>query len=161
MSAIRTRLVFVIAGILLVGVAVQGGAFKPNSATAAADPTSCIKALRDDRAEAFRIIGEQNDEFNAAASDSKLGKAHAAYVRALRDAQADFFKAYQYAYQGQKTTANSWVKKGNAAVAISNAQGRIYNAEIDKLNATTVQIDADQNALGTKADATDATCQGF
>ena len=161
MLAIRTRLALVLVGGLVLGGAVQAGGFRQVAATAAGDPIACVAALRADRAEAFRIIGEQADQFNATTVGSALSKAYDANTKALRDAVAAFFKAYQYAYKGSRVTANTWVKNGNAAIARANAQVKIYNGLIDGINATTTQINADHHALETRATSTDSTCQGF
>jgi hypothetical protein len=155
------RLLVVVAGIAVIAGAVHSGAFAPSSAAAAGDPTACVAALRADRTEALRIGQEQTDNFNATAIGSPYENALNAYHLALVTARTDFYKAFQYAYKGSKTTANLWIKNGNAQITKGNTAVKAYNAAIAAIDTATDHINADHAALDTEMAATDATCTGF
>jgi hypothetical protein len=157
----RRRIAALLSGGVLITAALMAGLFQAATATAAGDTTACIAALRSDRTAALHLAGSWLAAYNATAAGSALSKADDKYLLALKESRDDYFKAYTYAYKGQKTTANSWVKKGNAAIARANAAVRAYNAEIAKINAMADAASMESNALQTQIAATDATCLGL
>ncbi len=157
----RRRIATVLSSALLLSAGLFGGVFQAATATAAGDPAACIAALRADRTAALHLSDSWLAAYNATAIGSALAKADAKYIAALRESRDDYFKAYSYAYKGQKTTANSWVKKGNAAIVRANAAVKAYNAEVTKLNASVHAANQESDALTTQMDATDQTCAGL
>ena len=157
----RRRIAAMLSGGVLISAGVLGGAFQAASATAAADTSACIAALRADRAGALHLAGSWLDTYNATAIGTPLAKADARYIAALKESRDDYFKAFSFAYKGQKTTANTWVAKGNAAIVRANAAVRAYNVEIAKINATGDAADLESAALTTQTAATDQTCAGL
>jgi hypothetical protein len=156
----RRRLSTAISGVLLVS-AVATGAFQTATAAAAPDATACIAALRTDRDGAIHLSNSWLAAFNATATGTPLATADAKYIAALKASRDAYYKAYQYAYKGQKTLANAWIKKGNAAIARANAAVKVYNAEIAKINAKADAADVESATLATQMDATDETCAGL
>jgi hypothetical protein len=157
----RRRIAAVLSGCLLISGAVASGAIGAGLASAAPDATACINALRADRDAWLRVSNEQIDNFNLTTANSALVRADNNYIKYLKLQRDDYFKAYQFAFKGQKSTANTWIKKGNDTVALQNSAIKAYNAEIAKINAGVTKINADFDALDAQENATDQTCAGF
>ena len=71
----------------------------------------------------------------------------------------DYYKAYSAAFDGRRTTANSWIDKGNAALKKQAAQVKIINAEIKAIDAATDKLVADMAALDESISKTTSLCQ--
>lgn len=121
--------------------------------------TECVSALVANAIELDRIRNEWVANFARDTEDSTAGKADAKRDKYLDAAIADYYKAYSAAFDGRRTTANSWIAKGNTAIKKAAAQVKIVNAEIKAINAKTVELEAASVALDTSIAATTTTCQ--
>jgi hypothetical protein len=157
----RRRVAGVLAGSVLVVSALATGALGAGLASAAPDATACINALRADRASALQLTSDWIATYNSTATGSALAKANANELKYLKLSRDDYFKAYQYAYKGQKTSANTWIKKGNDAIALANKAVTAYNAEVAKINASAAKNSTAADTLDTQITATDETCLGL
>ncbi len=119
---------------------------------------ACIAALKADEEELRKIQREQTTNFNRSAEDSALVKADAARDAALLEVAEDYYKAFSNAYDGNFATANSWVAKGNRAVDRADAQLKVYDVEIGKINAGTTKIDGEMAALSASITETLSLC---
>jgi hypothetical protein len=161
MAITRRRIAVLLSGSTLAAAGIFGGALQAATVTAAGDTAACIAALRADRTASIHISNEWIDQFNASAEGSPLLAYQAAYLKALKESRDDYFKAYQYAFRGQKTTANSWVAKGNSAITRSNTYLAKYNAQITKIDTKSDAIDAEMATFDQQMTATDETCAGL
>jgi hypothetical protein len=161
MAITRRRIAVLLSGSTLAAAGIFGGALQAATVTAAGDTAACIAALRADRTATLNIANEWVVQFNSTATGSPLLAYQAAYLKALKESRDDFFKAYQYAFKGQRTTANSWIAKGNSATTRANTYLAKYNAQITKIDAKTDSINTEMDTLTQQMTATNETCAGL
>jgi chromosome segregation ATPase len=95
--------------------------------------TSCIAALKSKADALERIRLQQVAISNMTAEGSMWAAASVDRTTAFLAALDDYYKAFSAAWDGRKTTANSWIDKGNAEYRRVTEATATMNAEIDKV----------------------------
>ena len=108
----------------------------------------CVAALKADEEQLQKIQREQTTNFNRSTEDSTLAAAQRSYIAALIEKAQDYYNAFSNAWDGNYTSANSWVVAGNSASRRADALAKTYNTGISKINAGTKKIEGEEAALG-------------
>jgi hypothetical protein len=104
---------------------------------------ACIEAMQANQAELMRISNLIKANFDRIAPLSVYDYANTAALR-------DYYNAYSAAFDGRRSTANRWIKKGNAQIEKAREQLKPINATSYGLDFATRDLRGSIDAAGTK-----------
>ena len=119
---------------------------------------SCIQAMNDNVRELQTIDALMTDNYNRTAVGSVWAQANAARSSALSSAIDAYYQAFSNAYDGFRTTANTWIATGNRYIQTATSQVGIMNSEVAKGNQALVSIDSAFASFNQHLAQTKATC---
>ena len=100
----------------------------------------CVAELGAAKKQLDAISSAETDAFNLLAVGSTYAIARAARDTANSAAIDDYYNAFSAAWDGSRTTANSWISRGNTQLGKANTDLSSMNAEIAKVNTLNDQI---------------------
>jgi len=118
----------------------------------------CIQAMNDSIRELGGIQVAITAAYNNTATGSRWATASAARQAAVNGALDAYYQAYLNAFNGQKTTANSFVASGNVYLQTAKDQIAIMNAEVAANDQATATNGAALSSYNTHFAQTKATC---
>lgn len=102
---------------------------------------ACISALATDKTILSQIADKETTISNLTAEGSAWATADNARTAAMAAGLDDYYNAYAAAFNGQSSSANTWIGRGNAQVAEATRQTTIANTQIDKANQLIDEVD--------------------
>lgn len=121
---------------------------------------ACIAVQATNLTELRRILALERENFARTTTGSTWAKANAAATKAMHLAITDLYKSYQAAAAGKYGTANTWLARSNAQIAVLNKQAKAGNKEVTRINDSSHAINKANAAFQVTLDDAQSTCGG-
>jgi hypothetical protein len=118
----------------------------------------CLSELRAEQADLSSLLSREEANFNATAVGSTWEVARTAQSAAVSETVDDYYQAYSAAFAGARSTANTWIAKGNAAWERAGAATATMSDEVATVNDETHALDAALATLMGRVSASAITC---